>query len=115
MSLVMGKRADLIDAYLQVSSKWDGDYNSTVENKTPVYFVIGKNDEYYGSSPTINAYNTLYSMYENIGLSKEDIDNLLVLDIKEKDYFSNRGINNEHAGGGLIAFDTDIMTWLLTK
>lgn len=115
MSLVMGKRADLIDAYLQVSSKWDGDYNSTVENKTPVYFVIGKDDEYYGSSPTINAYNTLYSMYENIGLSKEEIDNLLVLDIKEKDYFSNRGINNEHAGGGLIAFDTDIMTWLLTK
>ncbi len=115
MSLVMGKRADLIDVYLQVSSKWDGEYNSTVENKTPVYFVIGKDDEYYGSSPTINAYNTLYSMYENIGLSKEEIDNLLVLDIKEKDYFSNQGINNEHAGGGLITFDTDIMTWLLTK
>ena len=52
MSLVMGKRADLIDAYLQVSSKWDGDYSSTVNNETPVYFVIGENDEYYGSEPT---------------------------------------------------------------
>ena len=115
MSLVMGKRADLIDAYLQVSSKWDGDYSSTVNNETPVYFVIGENDEYYGSEPTKNAYNTLYSMYEKKGLSKKEIDNILILDIKEKDYFYSHGVNNEHGGGGLIAFDKKIMNWLLTR
>lgn len=115
MSLVLGKRADLIDAYLQVSSKWDGNYESTVINRTPVYIVIGESDEYYGSKQAINTYNTLYSMYEKEGLSKNEIDKILILDTKEKSYFTNRGINNEHAGGGLIAFDKDIMTWLLTR
>ena len=52
MSLVIGKRADLIDAYLQISSKWDGSFESTVENEVPVYFFVGKSDEYYGSTPT---------------------------------------------------------------
>lgn len=52
MSLVMGKRADLIDSYLQVSSKWDGDFKATIQNEVPVYFFIGENDEYYGSEPT---------------------------------------------------------------
>lgn len=115
MSLVMGKRADLIDAYLQVNSKWNGTFESTVKNKVPVYFVIGKNDEYYGSTPTINAYNTMYSMYEKDGLSKEEIDKILVLDIKDKEYFSSQGINNEHAGGNLVAHDKKIMMWLLSQ
>lgn len=115
MSLVMGKRADLIDAYLQVSSQWDGSFEKTVENEVPVYFVIGRDDEYYGSEPTINAYNTLYSMYEEKGLTNDEIDKILILDIKEKDYFTTRGINNEHGGGTLIAHDKDIMSWLLSR
>lgn len=113
MSLVMGKRADLIDRYLQVSSKWDGDFEMTVENEVPVYFVIGQNDEYYGSEPTKDAYLTLYSMYKSKGLSDEEIDKILILDIKEREYFLERGFNNEHGGGGSIAYDKDIMNWLL--
>ena len=46
MSQVMGKRPDLFTAYLQCSSQWDGDYEPVVENRTPVYFVIGESDEY---------------------------------------------------------------------
>lgn len=115
MSQVMGKRADLIDAYLQVSSQWDGDFESTVENEVPVYFVIGRDDEYYGSEPTIEAYNTLHELYEEKGLTDEEIDNILILDIKERDYFTSCGMDNEHGGGGLIAHDEDIMTWLLTR
>lgn len=115
MSLVMGKRADLIDAYLQVSSKWNGNYQSTVKNEVPVYLVIGKSDEYYGSNPTIDAYNTLHKLYEEKGLTSEEINDILILDIKDHDYFTNRGQENEHAGGSLIAQDKDIMTWLLTR
>lgn len=115
MSLVMGKRADLIDAYLQVSSKWDGDFELTVKNEVPVYFVIGKDDEYYTSKPTTEAYNKLYSLYKEKGLSDKEINKLLILDIKDRKYFIKRGMDNEHGGGGLIAFDKDIMTWLLTR
>lgn len=115
MSLVMGKRADLIDAYLQVSSKWDGDFDMTVYYQVPVYFVIGRNDEYYGSDPTIRAYNSLYSLYQEKGLSKEEINKILILDIKDTEYFTSKGVDNEHGGGSLIAHDEDIMTWLLTR
>lgn len=115
MSLVMGNRADLIDAYLHVSSKWDGEYDMTVKYRVPVYFFIGESDEYYSSTPTKNAYNTLHSLYEKEGLSKEEIDKLLILDIKDKEYFTSKGMNNQHAGGGLVAHDKEIMNWLLTK
>lgn len=115
MSLVLGMRADLIDAYLQISSKWDGSFEQTVKYRVPVYFVIGRNDEYYGSTPTIQAYQTLFSLYEQEGLSKEEINQLLVLDIKEKEYFTKYGIDNEHGDCGYIAYDEEIMRWLVTK
>lgn len=114
MSLIVGKRPDLFTAYLHVSSKWDGVYVSVAEHELPAYLVVGRNDEYYGSEPTQEAYNTLYALYEQRGFDKEKIDSLLVLDIKEHDYFTDQGISNEH-GGGLFAFDEEIMGWLFAK
>ncbi len=80
-----------------------------------LYFAIGKNDEYYGSGPTQEAYDALYELYENQGLTKEEIDDLLVLDIKEHDYFTRRNAPNEHGGGGFFAFDEEIMGWLFSQ
>lgn len=114
MSIVMGKRPELFTAYLHCSSQWDGDYSVLAESRTPVYLAIGKNDEYYGSEPTQKAYDTLYGLYQEQGLSKEEIDRLLVLDIKEKSYFTAKGVNNEH-GGGLFAADEKIMGWLFSQ
>lgn len=115
MSIAAGKRPDLFTAYLQVSSKWDGEFESVSEQCLPVYFAIGENDEYYGSEPTKEAYDTLYALYEKQELSKEEIDKLLVLDIKEHSYFTERGMSNEHVGGGMFAYDADIMDWLFGK
>lgn len=115
MSLVLGKRPDLFTAYLHVSSKWDGGYEAVVRQRLPVYFAIGKNDEYYGSGPTQKAYDTFYGLYEEQGLTKEEIDDLLVLDIKEHDYFTERNAPNEHVGGGFFAFDEEIMGWLFAQ
>lgn len=114
MSIVMGKRPDLFTAYLQVSSQWDGEYESVAERHLPVYFAIGSNDEYYGSEPTREAYDTLYALYEQQGLTEVEIDELLVLDIKEHDYFTQRNMSNEHGGGGLFAYDEEIMGWLFS-
>lgn len=115
MSIVVGMQPELFTAYLQVSSKWDGDYEPVVRQRLPVYLAIGENDEYYGSEPTRSAYDTLYSLYEKQGLSKEEIDKLLVLDIKKHDYFTKRSMWNEHGGGGLFAYDSDVMGWLFNK
>jgi len=115
MSIVMGKRPDLFTAYLQVSSQWDGEYESVAERRLPIYFAIGRNDEYYGSEPTQEAYDTLHDLYEQQGLTDGEIDELLVLDIKEQDYFTERNVFNEHGGGGLFAYDEEIMEWLFSQ
>lgn len=116
MSLVMGMRPDLFTAYLHCSSKWDGDYGVLVSSETPVYIVIGENDEYYGSSSSIETYQELYQLYIDKGLSKEKIDQLLVLDIKPASYFENQGIKNQHGGGGaLFVKEKKIMNWLFSQ
>ena len=115
MSLVMGKRPDLFTAYLHVSSQWDGEYEPVIRQHLPVYFAIGRNDEYYGSARTQDAYDMLYGLYEQQGLMKDEIDDLLVLDIKEHDYFTHQNASNEHGGGGLFAYDEKIMGWLFSK
>ena len=33
----------------------------------------------------------------------------------EHDYFTDRNMTNEHGGGGLFAYDEEIMGWLFSK
>lgn len=115
MSIVVGKRPDLFTAYLQVSSQWDGAYESVVAQRLPVYLAIGESDEYYGSEPTQRTYDALHRLYEQQGLTDEEIDKLLVLDIKDHSYFTERNAPNEHGGGGLFAYDEEIMGWLFSQ
>lgn len=112
MSLVLEKAPELFTAYLHCSSRWDGDYALVVENRLPVYLAIGEDDEYYGSEPTREAYEALRDRYLKQGLSKSEIDQILVLDIKNGSYFTERGISNQHGGGAQFAFDKEIMGWL---
>ena len=111
-SQAVGKRPDLFTAYLQVSSQWDGEYESVAKAKLPVYIAIGRDDEYYGSKKSQKAYDTLYDLYKKQGLTDDEINKILVLDIKERDYFTSRNAPNEHGGGGLFAEDDTIMSWL---
>lgn len=115
MSQVMGMRPDLFTAYLQCSSQWDGAYEPVVEARVPVYFVIGESDEYYGSGPSQEAYDSLHELYEQAGLSDVEIDQFLVLDIKDADYFRDGGAHNQHGGGNLFAQDSEIMGWLFEQ
>ena len=112
MSRVMGMRPDLFTAYLQCSSQWDGAYEPVAEARVPVYFVIGEGDEYYGAEPSREAYNRLYDLYTAAGLTEEEIGQLLVLDIKDADYFRDGGAPSQHGGGNLFAGDPEIMGWL---
>lgn len=112
LSIVLGKRPELFTAALMCSSQWDGEYKSVVLAKTPVYFVIGESDEYYGSKPFKEAYEKLYELYRKQGLSKKEIDHLLVLDIKDSSYFQGTGITYQHGGGYLFCRDKNIMGWL---
>lgn len=116
MSLVMSMRPDLFTAYLHGSSKWDGAYESVAENRTPVYLAIGEEDEYYGSEPTKETYRRLHDLYEQQGLTEAEIDQILVLDIKDDSYFEEGGVTNQHGGGeALFPHDDEMMGWLFEK
>lgn len=115
MSIVMGKRPELFTAYLHVSSQWDGELETLADSRTPVYIFVGENDEYYGSEPSQQAYDRLTEIYRSKGLSEDEISQLVTLDVKPHSYFTNRGIGSEHGGGGLAAYDEDIMGWLFSK
>lgn len=112
LSLVLGKKPELFVAALMCSSQWDGVYQPVVNAKTPVYFVIGENDEYYGSRPFKSAYQKLYELYRAQGLSKKQIDKLLVLDVKGSDYLAGTPVTYQHGGGYLFCRDEQIMGWL---
>ena len=112
VSRVLGMRPDLFAACLHCSSQWDGDYAPVAESRVPVYFVVGEGDEYYGAEPTREAYDRLCVLYREAGLSEEEIAQLLVLDIKDAEYFREGGAPNQHGGGNLFARDPEIIGWL---
>ena len=111
-SIIMGKRPELYVAYLETSSKWDGDLETLADSRTPVYMAIGENDSYYGSDSLKQAYETLHELYLEQGLTDEEIERILVLDVKGQQYFSDRGYRDQHAGGLAFAHDEAIMGWL---
>lgn len=112
LSLVLGKKPELFAAALMCSSQWDGAYEPVVQAKTPVYFVIGERDEYYGSEPFKEAYQNLRRLYRQQGISEAEIQNLLVLDVKGASYFAGTGVTYQHGGGYLFCRDEEIMGWL---
>lgn len=116
MSIVMGKRPDLFAAYLHCASKWDGNYEILIRSETPVYIVIGENDEYYGSQSSKQTYQDLYERYKNKGLSDKQINTLLILDLKATSYFERRGVTHQHESGSqLFAQDKKVMSWLFSQ
>lgn len=115
LSIVLGKRPELFTSALFVSSQLDGDLEVLANERTPLYIAIGENDSYYGSQKAKNAYNSLHKLYEEQGLSDEQIADILVLDVKDHDYFTSQGMQDEHAGLGLFAYDENIMNWFFSK
>lgn len=57
----------------------------------------------------------LYQNYKQQGLSDKQIDDILVLDVKDHSYFTSQGVTDEHAGLGLFAYDEDVMNWVFGK
>ena len=114
-SLVMEIAPELYTAFLHCSSQWDGDLEPLVGAMTPIYMVTGENDSYYGSSSVRETYGKLTELYREKGFDDEQIRKLVVLDLKEESYFDERGIHDQHGGGGSFAHEEEIMGWLFGK
>lgn len=111
-SLVMEIAPELYTAFLHCSSQWDGDLDPLAKAGTPIYMVTGENDSYYGSSSVRETYKKLVSLYKEMGFTEEQINRRVVLDLKNQAYFDERGIGDQHGGGGSFAHEADIMGWL---
>lgn len=114
-SIIMGKCPELFTAYLETSSRWDGNLSVLADSRTPVYMAIAENDTYYGSGYLKDAYHELYELYKAQGLNDIEINKLLVLDVKEDAYFTERGYSDQHAGGNAFSADEEIMGWLFSQ
>lgn len=112
LSLVLTKRPELFTAALHVASVWDGELAPLVQARTPVYFVIGESDEYYGSARISRTYEELCSLYRAEGLTEEEIGALAVLDVKDRAWF---GGGNQHGGIGRVSQDETVMRWLFGR
>lgn len=115
LSLMLGMRPELFAAALAVSSQWDGDLEVLAAARTPLRLFTGRTDNYYGSSSFAGAAERLRGIYAQMGLAEEEIDGLVVLDVREPGYFSERGYGDQHAGGLAAAFDEEVMGWLFIR
>lgn len=124
LSLVMEIRPELFSAALFMSSKWDGDPARLVEAKTPLYIFTSEHDSYYGSEPAILAWQLIHDQYISAGLTENEINNILVLDVREDAWFDktlgiyspeNRDNIDYHGAGIFVAFDENVMRWIFEK
>lgn len=111
-SLVMGKKPELYTAFLAGSTQWDGDLQVLADARVPVYMIVGEDDSYYGSKPLKEAYESLRSIYQKDGLTEAEIQRLVTLDVRDQQYFTDRGFTDQHAGGQSFAEDKTAMGWL---
>ena len=114
-SLVMGLRPDLYAAYLMVASQWDGDLEILAAARTPVYMAIGEEDSYYGSASLKTAHQTLHDLYRGQGLSDQEIEEILILDVKQADWFEAYGYTDQHAGAVSLSYDERMLPWFFSK
>lgn len=89
--------------------------NVLAAQETPLYLAIGEDDDYYGSDSAKQAYATLKALYLQKGLTEEEINRLLVLDVKDAAWFAERNARSQHGCGGLFALEPEIMTWLFSQ
>ncbi|MBQ3305029.1 MAG: prolyl oligopeptidase family serine peptidase [Clostridia bacterium] len=114
-SLVMALRPELYAAYLMMASQWDGELEPLAEARTPVYMIIGEDDSYYGSESLKNTYAELHTLYEAKGLSDAEINDILVLNVKDADWFKERGISDQHGGGMAFPEESGLLECFFSK
>ena len=115
MSRAVSMRPDLYAAYLHGASQWDGTFTTIAENRVAVYIFMAENDEYYGSRRARDAYDSLYGAYREAGVSDEEINQLLQVEIPDNEWFAQRGVRSNYHGGGNVLFDEKrILDWIIS-
>ena len=97
-----------------------GKPKDAADAKRMLRMLSGKtHDVITGVSITTKSLQHIFAVTSKVrfaSLSDDEIDDLLVLDIKDQNYFDEGGVENQHGGGGqLFSRDKDIMGWLFSQ
>ena len=111
------KNQQTINQVQTVQQKTDEKKENTEKNTSgdELENVTPGSEEYYGSEPFKEAYQQIHELYKEQGLSESEIDKLVVLDVKDKDYFEGTPVTYQHGGGYLFCRDKEIMGWLFNQ
>lgn len=115
MSRAVSMRSDLYAAYLHGASQWDDTFDHVAENGVFVYIFMAENDEYYSSQKARDAYDGLREAYIKAGVSEDNMDDFIRLDIPDDNYFNSLGIYNYHGGGNIVFDNEDILKLIIQK
>lgn len=100
------------DTIAQLGKVFDG----VLQYEIPIYFFDGTNTQSGSSLNTTAAYLYLKECYGEKGYSKEQIDELVRLDLEDDDAFHVKGICEYHASSKLaVTEDYDVVEWLMTR
>ncbi len=101
MSLVMGIQPfHLLDIYIVQQTLME--LYIFIRCRKTYLLLIGENDEYYGSTTLINTYNQIISLYKQKGLDEDTLSRLITFNVKDSNYFTSKGVNNQHGGCGYL-------------
>ena len=86
-----------------------------VENRMPVYFWHGVNDESISWTRALSPYTVLRQMYEEAGLTQAEIDDLVKLYFADDEEYYEHGICEIHATSKLAVNEQWFMDWMLEQ
>ena len=90
---------------------------------TALYLFTSEHDSYYGAEPAREAWQSIHDLYLELGLSEDEISELLFLDVREDGWFDQmmeehtdrtktQYATDYHGAGMLVAFDEAVMNWV---
>ena len=106
----MGIRPDLYKRVLHVSSRWAGDIDALAETTPAIRMCLGDDDEFYNVGQAEDSYYRIRSLYEAAGLSEDELDYTVMLDIFSADEYEDPDDEHDETPS-LIIFDYEIMGW----
>lgn len=91
-------------------------FDGVVEYRVPIYFFDGTNTQSGSSLNTSAAYLYLKERYEALGLSTEEIDELIKVAIVDDADFHKVGVCEYHASSKVAVTDGfDVIDWILSR
>lgn len=115
LSLVMSTKPSLYRAALHCASQWDGDVDALATARVPLRISLGDDDEFYTVEAARKVIEELRALYRAQGLTEDEIDQLVVFDVKDASYFSGWDGGQHGAGSPLMARDPEVMGWLFAQ